>query len=655
MKAIVKTKASLLAVALCATSLAHAQPLPILDYVNHPDFESARLSPDGAHIAMVSARDDKEMMAILDANTLQIKATFETQTNTGILRYWWANEERIVFATSRNLGGSDQAYLTGDLFALNVDNTQKFLLAGPSNAESAAYMVLDTLDNDRENIRVIRWEILRNSIARSHPDAFLMDIYQRPSSGSARAGASRLSEEVSSPLPWGELATDHDGTIRLAWAGNDEGTADVKLRQDDTWVDVADFLGVTDESLNTGLGSPLGFTNANTGIYHLARGPQGTVGVALFDIASGQTNLLYAHDRYDVSTQDLVFSADGKDLIGVTVMAAVPEKHYFGDHPDEAFYSSIDRGLPGYRVSFLNFTDDGRKGLAMVSGPTTVPGLFLLDRDAGSFSPLFSAMPRLQGSPMTPAEPVSFTARDGTPIEGYLTKAAGVEGPAPLVVLVHGGPHGVRDNPIFNPEVKLLASRGYSVLQINYRGSGGYGIAFLESGYRNWGTTMIDDIIDGTEYVVAQGLVDPERMCIMGASFGGYATMMAVGRYPDRFKCAIGISGVYDLELMRKSDIPFLPGGDAYLDTVFGSDEAEWVANSPVTLAANIKVPVFLAHGGEDRRVRPANAERFKDALDDAGVQYEWFYVRTAGHGFALPENREKLYTEVFAFLSEHL
>jgi dipeptidyl aminopeptidase/acylaminoacyl peptidase len=141
----------------------------------------------------------------------------------------------------------------------------------------------------------------------------------------------------------------------------------------------------------------------------------------------------------------------------------------------------------------------------------------------------------------------------------------------------------------------------------------------------------------------------------MGASFGGYAAMMALGRYPDRYKCGIGISGVYDLELMRKSDIPFLPGGDAYLDTVFGSDKAEWKANSPVTLAANIKVPVFLAHGGEDRRVPPANAERFKDALDDADIPYEWFYVRTAGHGFALPENREKMYTDIFAFLSEHL
>lgn len=644
-----------LACVLCAAGTVQAQVPPILEYVDHPDFDSARLSPDGAHIALVVPRDDTEVLSILDAATLELKATFETQKNTGIYRYWWANEERIVFATSINAGGGDQVSMTGDLYALNVDNTQKFPLAGPSSGEPAAYMVLDTMQDDRENIMVARWPIRKRSIARSQPTAYMMDIYKAPVSGSSRIDADRTSNRVSSPLPWGEIFTDNAARVRLAFAANDEGQLEIKVRQEEEWVDVAAFLGVETDGVNPQLGAPLGFNSSNTGIYHLARSPHGTIGVALFDVASGQSNLLYAHERYDVTNADLVISTDGKDLLGVTMMGELPEKVYFSEHPDVGLYRGLDKSLPGYRVNFMNFTDDGRKGLAMVSSPTMAPGLFLLDRDKGEFTPLYSSMPALQGSPMTAAEPVSLTARDGTPLEGYLTPAAGVEGPAPLVVLVHGGPHGVRDNPVFNPEVKLLASRGYSVLQVNFRGSGGYGLDFQKLGYRNWGKTMIDDIVDATNHVVAQGKVDAGRMCVMGASYGGYGAMMALVRYPDLWKCGIGISGVYDLTMMRKGDVPFLPGGEAFLEQIIGSDEAELEANSPVALASAVKVPVFLAHGGDDRRAPKAHAERLKDAFDAAGVNYEWFYVRTAGHGFALPENREKLYTGIFDFLKANL
>ncbi len=650
------TRFAFFAWVLCATGTVHAQLPPILDYVNHPDFDSARLSPDGLHIALVAPRDDTEVLTILDTATLQVKASFETSKNTGVYRYWWANEERIVFSTSVNFGGGDQVSMTGDLFALNVDNTQKYQLAGPSMGQGVAYMVLDTMQNDRENIMVATWPIRNRSIARSQPVAYLMNIYTPPTSGaSIRIDVDRISDKVSSPLPWGEIATDHDGNVRLAYATNDEGKLQIKVRQEEEWRDVATFFGVEADGVNSQLGTPIGFNSTNTGIYHLARSEYGTVGVALFDITSGQSNLLYAHEKYDVTNADLVMSADDKDLLGVTMMGALPERHYFSEHPDVALYRGLDKLLPGYRVNFLNFTADQRKALAMISSPTIAPGLFLLDRDKGEFTPLYSSMPKLQGSPMTVAEPVSLTARDGTPIEGYLTLAALVDGPAPLVVLVHGGPHGIRDNPVFNPEVKLLASRGYSVLQVNYRGSGGYGLDFQALGYRNWGKSMIDDIADATRYVVEQGKVVPDRICVMGASYGGYAAMMALARYPDVYKCGVGISGVYDLTMMRKGDVPFLPGGEAFLEQIIGSDETQLAASSPVALASAIKAPVFLAHGGADRRAPKEHAERLKDAFDDAGVPYEWFYVRSAGHGFALPENREKLYTGLFEFFSANL
>jgi dipeptidyl aminopeptidase/acylaminoacyl peptidase len=364
---------------------------------------------------------------------------------------------------------------------------------------------------------------------------------------------------------------------------------------------------------------------------------------------------LYAHEKYDVSTGDFIKSSDSKDIIGISVMGATAEAHYFGDHPDISFHKGLDKALPGYRINFTSYSDNQRIGLAMVSSPQMAPGLFWLDRDAGQFSPMYSSRPKLQGSPMSDAQPIMLTARDGVTLEGYFTPAAGVEGTAPLIVMPHGGPHGIRDFPYFNTEIKMLAARGYSVLQVNFRGSGGYGINFEQLGYRHWGTSMIDDIVDATHYVVEQGLVSADKICIMGGSYGGYAAMMAIARYPDVFKCGVGISGVYDLNLMRKSDIPFFPGGDVYLERVIGSDEAELSTNSPVTLAGNIKAAIFLAHGGRDKRVRPENAEAFKKALEKAGKEYEWFEVVSAGHGFAQPENREKLYQQLFDFFEKHL
>jgi dipeptidyl aminopeptidase/acylaminoacyl peptidase len=443
--------------------------------------------------------------------------------------------------------------------------------------------------------------------------------------------------------------------VRLAVAASEEGKLQIKLRQEGQWQDLAGFLETSTDLANP-MGRPLGFTSKDDGIYYLSRTPQGTIGISLFDIPSRQSRLVYADDKYDVGPENLLISSDSKDLIGVEIMGQQPERHYFSpEHPDVAFRKSLDKTMGAYSVSFLNFTKDQRKGLAMISGSTVAPALFLLDRDAGTFSPLFSSRPRLQGSAMTKAELLTITSRDGVKVDAYLTKASGVQGPAPLIVLIHGGPHGIRDVPTFNPEVKLLASRGYSVLQVNYRGSGGYGEKFQQAGYRHWGTTMIDDVIDATRYVAEQGMVKSDQICVMGASFGGYGAMMAMARYPELFKCGVGISGVYDLNLMRKSDVPYFPGGDDYVEMVIGSDQQELDANSPVKLANNIKAPIFLAHGGDDKRVPIKNAEVFKKALDTAHVKYEWFYVSTAGHGFALPANREKLYTELFKFFETNL
>ncbi|HTQ98552.1 MAG TPA: S9 family peptidase [Candidatus Acidoferrum sp.] len=646
---------ALLTPAMAQTPSPASKTATVMDYVTYSNLRIARISPDGKFLALVVPRDDKESLMIVDAATMESKAGFDTRVNNKINNLYWANEERIVFDTVYNASDWDQLYTDGEIYAINVDNTKKFVIARPRSGEPYLYSIADTLDDDHDHILLKRWDLGNKSQVRSRPSILKVDIYKEPKDLiSDRLTPGNAGEESFGPFSWGDIYTDNNGNIRLATATSEEGKLQVKIRQNDQWQEISNFLD-TDKDIGANLGQPLGFNRNNDGIYFLSVSPQGTVGVSLFDIASREIKLLYADDKYDVSPRNLVRSTDGKDLIGVTIMGERPERHYFADNADVALQKSLDKALPGYYIDFINFTQDGRKGLALVSSPTVPPALFLLNRDTGSFKPLFSSRPKLQGTPMTKAEQLTIDTRDGTKVDAYLTKAAGVQGPAPLVVLIHGGPHGIRDEADFDPEVKLLASRGYSVLQVNYRGSGGYGVSFQKAGYRHWGTTMIDDIIDATRYVADKGLVKADQICAMGASYGGYAAMMAIARYPDQFKCGIGISGVYDLNLMRKSDVPFFPGGKDYLERVIGSDEKDLDTNSPVKLASAIKVPVFLAHGGEDKRAPVQNAEAFKKALDAAHVKYEWLYVPSGGHGFTLPANREKLYTDVLTFLGKNL
>jgi dipeptidyl aminopeptidase/acylaminoacyl peptidase len=286
------------------------------------------------------------------------------------------------------------------------------------------------------------------------------------------------------------------------------------------------------------------------------------------------------------------------------------------------------------------------------------PGQFLLvDVAARKAEPLLETRPWVK--PEEAAEVAAFhiKARDGQPIHGYVTyppgQAPGTK--APLVVVAHGGPHGVRDLWHYNAEIQLLASRGYAVLSVNYRGSGGYGRAYERVGYRHWGDLMMDDILDATRWLVGKGRVDGDRMCTFGGSFGGYSALQLVARAPDTFRCAIGFAGVYDLRMME--------GNDEWADSTFlrslmrtylSSDQALLEAFSPALHADRITVPVFLIHGKKDVRVPIAHAEALRKALTERGRPPEWLVEPNEGHGFYDEQARERMYRAVLAFLDKH-
>jgi dipeptidyl aminopeptidase/acylaminoacyl peptidase len=257
---------------------------------------------------------------------------------------------------------------------------------------------------------------------------------------------------------------------------------------------------------------------------------------------------------------------------------------------------------------------------------------------------------------MASVKQVELKARDGLALSGLLTTPKGGSGKSmPMVVMPHGGPYGIQDQWRFDDDAQVLAAAGYAVLQVNYRGSGGYGDSFVQAGRREWGGKMQDDVTDATRWAIEQGVADPSRICIYGASYGGYSALMGVAREPALYKCAAGYVGVYDLPLMHTTgDIQKRGSGESYLRDWVGAPESLDKV-SPTRLASRIKVPVFLAAGGEDERAPQVHSERMEKALREAGVPVESLYYKTEGHGFYEEAHKREYYSRLLAFLSRSL
>jgi dipeptidyl aminopeptidase/acylaminoacyl peptidase len=286
------------------------------------------------------------------------------------------------------------------------------------------------------------------------------------------------------------------------------------------------------------------------------------------------------------------------------------------------------------------------------------PGQFLLvDVERKAAEPVVATRPWIKPEAMAEQSAFHIRASDGFQIHGYFTMPPGLKpGDAPpLVVLPHGGPHFVRDHWGFNPEVQLLAHEGFAVLQVNYRGSGGYGGAYQEAGYRHWGDRMVQDVVDATRWAVGKGIGDPLRVCAYGSSYGAYAAMQAASLAPDLFRCVVGYAGIYDLTAPSAlGDVAWSRLGRGYIRTAVGEDAAVLRSVSPVLHPERLKARVLLVHGRKDGRAPFDRAERFRDALAAQGRPPEWLVERNEGHGFYDESARERVYGRLITFLKEN-
>jgi dipeptidyl aminopeptidase/acylaminoacyl peptidase len=346
-------------------------------------------------------------------------------------------------------------------------------------------------------------------------------------------------------------------------------------------------------------------------------------------------------------------------IVGIYVSGSVADVHWL-DPLAQRRQEVLQRSFPGRQVGIYGWTLDGTKTLARVETPSSPPVYYLVDFAAHRADIAAEEYPQLSGVALGDAKQISYKARDGTAIPAYLTTPpAKPASPMPLVVLPHGGPQ-ARDYPIFDWLAQFLASRGYAVLQPQFRGSAGFGDAFREAGYRQWGGLMQDDVTDGVRAMIEQGIADPHRVCIVGASYGGYAALAGAAFTPDLYSCAVSISGVADLPALMRETVPIYGGAlsttlSIWKARIGAPNDSNLSAKSPINAVNSIKIPVLIVYGTGDGVVPNEQSERMARALKAAGKDVTVAVLTGEDHWLSRTETRVQVLKELDAFLGKSL
>lgn len=373
------------------------------------------------------------------------------------------------------------------------------------------------------------------------------------------------------------------------------------------------------------------------------------------DLAAGTRTRLLGRDDVEVGT--LMTAGRARVPFAVAYTAAAPSVQYLDPASEWAkLHAALMKRFAGQMVYFLQFTRDDSKALFYTTSDRAPFNYYVIDRANGNkIAQVGSRRPWFEGRQMAAMRPIEFKTRDGQVLYGFFTAPVGAKGPVPTVVMPHGGPFGPVDTWGFEDDVQFLANRGYGVLQVNYRGSGGRGDRFMNASYKQWGGMIQDDITDALKYAIDAKLADPNRVCMYGASFGGYSALMQPILNPGMYKCAIGYVGVYDLPLLSKSKEAETEDTERFFSRSLGEDMEVLAKTSPAKRAGEVKIPVMLVHGKSDSNVGMNQFRAMDAALRDAGNPADIFLGAGEGHGFSNPKNITELYNRIEAFLGKHI
>jgi len=400
--------------------------------------------------------------------------------------------------------------------------------------------------------------------------------------------------------------------------------------------------------------STLAVSGDGTRLYVLSSKGVNAGRLVRLDLATGAEEVIAEDPNYDVGDVVLHPKTRHPQIVGFVRDRL---EHVVLDPDVAEDFAAVQAIGPG-EVHIQSADDEDRRwvvSLVIDDGPART---YLFDRGDKSATLLFEDRPELINYELAAMGPFSFQARDGLTIHGYLSFPPGVERDnLPTVLNVHGGPWG-RDVWGFDPEVQWLANRGYLCVQVNFRGSTGYGKDFTNAGDREWGAKMHDDLIDAVDWVVGEGYANRDKVCIYGGSYGGYAALVGATFTPAVFSCAIDIVGPSNLKTLLESVPPYWVAALEQFNRRVGNPATEeeflW-SRSPLSRAGDIQVPLLIAQGANDPRVKQAESEQIVAALKEKGIDHTYMLFPDEGHGFAKPENRLKFYAAAEAFLAEHL
>jgi dipeptidyl aminopeptidase/acylaminoacyl peptidase len=653
------TRRALLRAAAASMVLAALRPIPAAEPVpakapapptidqlfGLPNIRQPRLSPDGKRIAFLFPHEKKLALGVFERATGESRLVLRGEDES-LYAFFWKGNDRLVFEA--DVSGNESFFIgSTDLSGkkvLRLAESQRL----QENLTGTAAAIVSELPADPARIVVT---------------AFFADNVENAIFLGGSVVLARLNVQNRARTPVLEfkesdrhvrLVCDLTGALRVR--GRLEGKQVVwEHRADDgsTFKPIARhaYHGYREDW------QPLAFAGDNTTLWLISRQAHDRGALHAYDTRTGQLGEPLFVPREGELLDELILSPDRRRLLGVVYETDRRHYHWF-DAERGDLHRKLENTFAGSEVRITSESDDGTVKLIWV-GHDREPGTyFILDEKAGSLA-LFRRSRNVDPAQLLPRKPISYPARDGLTIHGYLTLPAGAEGRrVPLIINPHGGPFGIRESWGFDNEAQFLASRGYAVLQPNYRGSGGYGREFLNKGRQQWGRAMQDDLSDAVKWAVAQGIADPARVAIFGASYGGYATLAGLTLTPELYRCGINYVGASDLEITFKNR-----GDDAWVRDDDFSYQREWVgptadyraATSPVNFVERIRVPTLHAYGEKDPRVKIDHWTRLEAQLKKLGLPYETISQKKQGHGFRDEKASTGFYGRLEQFLAAHL
>ncbi|MGE5048976.1 MAG: alpha/beta hydrolase family protein [Deltaproteobacteria bacterium] len=630
---------------------AAAEPTGIAAFSRDPTFLTAKVSPKGTYLATLSEESGRRSLSFVNLSTRKVSYVLRPGGDSTIGRFYWANDERVVIQMVDHEGYLAAPVSRGEIYAVDATGRSGHIIFGyrageqqvgshirKAEAKRAWGFVIDTLRNDPKHV-LIRQTSMDEARGDQFAEIDKLDVY-----------TGLTTRVTTSPIPNASFLTDENGELRIAAGlGTDTKPRFFYFEGAQGWRELRSIRGFTSRS------EPVGFVSRDAAVY-VSEPVSGGFALYSVSIETGERKLVAQNDSVPFSSP-VLDSTTGR-IVALEYEPDLPNYEFVDPrHPLSRVLQGMLAARPNENVELVNTTEDDRQALVRVYSDRD-PGEFLLvDATTLSAQSIGQARPWVKPDVMAEMSAFHIAASDGFRIHGYITLPADRQAgtPPPLVVLPHGGPHFVRDSWGFDPEVQMLAHEGFAVLQVNYRGSGGYGLAYQEAGYRKWGSRVVEDIVDATRFAVRKGFADPKRICIYGASFGGYAAMQSAIVAPDLFRCAVGYAGIYDLGLLaKKGDISWGSIGRGYVRTAVGEDDRTLADESPVRQVDRLAARVFLIHGKQDERAPIEHAERLRDALTARGRPPEWLVESKEGHGFFDEGARERMYARMIRFLKEN-